>query len=288
MLRANILTWFGVLGGAITLFSSLQTVLVLADWVHWAVGLWKTWMHGAWSKVFNWIGVSVRAELYPILTFAVFAIAIAVAARLTASSSRAAELATADTGSQDAPGFPAGRRNVALTLLVLSVAMLSIVYWGSTHYFWTKHTEWHSDTISLLYLVPAIMWIALAHDRARAAQVTGLMIAFSIVLMFLPIRDWSNNPLQFESTDRIIQELLEPSESLLDPAGHAWEIALVGAITFHCLIVFSMIYAPIRALARRSTFILIGLVFILALNEGAKMELSRYLLPPGSNTSAQP
>src|SRR5262245_48103313 len=40
-LRYQALTWVGIIGGAITLFSNLQGVLDLADWAHWLVEHWQ-------------------------------------------------------------------------------------------------------------------------------------------------------------------------------------------------------------------------------------------------------
>jgi TIR domain len=37
VLRYEVLTWVGIVGGAITLFANLQGVLNLADWAHWIV-----------------------------------------------------------------------------------------------------------------------------------------------------------------------------------------------------------------------------------------------------------
>src|SRR4029077_20637932 len=43
--KYELLTWVGIVGGALTLFGNLDTALKLADWAHVLVENWKEWTH---------------------------------------------------------------------------------------------------------------------------------------------------------------------------------------------------------------------------------------------------
>src|SRR5262249_5469375 len=46
--RYELLTWVGIVGGALTLFTNLGAVLKLADWARLLVQHWKEWTHAFW------------------------------------------------------------------------------------------------------------------------------------------------------------------------------------------------------------------------------------------------
>jgi hypothetical protein len=54
-LRYQALTWFGIIGGAVTLFSNLNGVLNLADWARWLTSHWHELTTGFWTWAFGWV-----------------------------------------------------------------------------------------------------------------------------------------------------------------------------------------------------------------------------------------
>src|SRR5262245_19976576 len=46
--RYELLTWLGIVGGALTLFTNLRSVLNLADWANVLVQHWREWTHAFW------------------------------------------------------------------------------------------------------------------------------------------------------------------------------------------------------------------------------------------------
>src|SRR5262249_8722332 len=42
-LRYQVLTWMGIVGGSVTLFTNLRGILSLADWARWLVTHWQEW-----------------------------------------------------------------------------------------------------------------------------------------------------------------------------------------------------------------------------------------------------
>jgi hypothetical protein len=71
--RYEVLTWVGIVGGALTLFTNLGAVLKLADWARVLVQHWKEWTHALWLWAFGWLGIQLPPEWAPILTFLSFA-----------------------------------------------------------------------------------------------------------------------------------------------------------------------------------------------------------------------
>src|SRR5262245_6163916 len=70
--RYELLTWVGIIGGALTLFTNLSAVLKLADWAQVLVDHWKEWTHAFWVWAFGWLGIHVPPEWTPVLSFLLF------------------------------------------------------------------------------------------------------------------------------------------------------------------------------------------------------------------------
>src|SRR5215813_7176240 len=70
--RYELLTWVGIVGGALTLFGNLDAALKLADWARVLVEHWKEWTHASWVWVFGWLGIHLPPEWTPVLSFLLF------------------------------------------------------------------------------------------------------------------------------------------------------------------------------------------------------------------------
>jgi len=70
--RYELLTWIGIVGGALTLFTNLGAVLKLADWARLLVQHWKEWEHAFWLSAFGWLGIHLPPEWAPLLSFLLF------------------------------------------------------------------------------------------------------------------------------------------------------------------------------------------------------------------------
>ncbi|MGE0022600.1 MAG: toll/interleukin-1 receptor domain-containing protein [Hyphomicrobium sp.] len=86
--RYEFLTWLGIIGGAITLFSHLKGVIQLADWANVIVQRWSAWTHAAWAWLFSWIRLEIPPELAQFLTFFAFALSTIAGARIASMMSR--------------------------------------------------------------------------------------------------------------------------------------------------------------------------------------------------------
>src|SRR5215831_3321629 len=68
----ELLTWWGIIGGALTLFTAISATLKLADWARWIVENWKEWTHAFWVWAFGWLGIHVPPDWTPVLSFLLF------------------------------------------------------------------------------------------------------------------------------------------------------------------------------------------------------------------------
>jgi hypothetical protein len=80
----ELLSWWGIIGGALTLFTALSATIKLADWARWVVEHWKEWTHAFWVWMFGWLGIHVPPGGTPILSFLLFwsLLAIGLAVKL--------------------------------------------------------------------------------------------------------------------------------------------------------------------------------------------------------------
>jgi hypothetical protein len=76
--RYELLTWVGIVGGALTLFTNLGAVLKLADWARVLVEHWKEWTHAFWVWAFGWLGIHLPSEWTPVLSFLLFGSFLAI------------------------------------------------------------------------------------------------------------------------------------------------------------------------------------------------------------------
>jgi hypothetical protein len=70
--RYELLTWVGIVGGALTLFTNLGAVLKLADWARVLVQHWHEWTHAFWVWAFGWLGFYLEPDWPPVLSFLSF------------------------------------------------------------------------------------------------------------------------------------------------------------------------------------------------------------------------
>jgi hypothetical protein len=68
----EVLTWWGIIGGAVTLFVAISATLKLADWARVLVQHWKEWTHGFWVWTFGWLGIHLPPDWPTVLTFLSF------------------------------------------------------------------------------------------------------------------------------------------------------------------------------------------------------------------------
>src|SRR5262249_27749496 len=70
--KYELLTWVGIIGGALTLFTNVGAFFKLANWARVLVDHWKEWTLAFWLWAFGWLGIHLPADWTPVLSFLTF------------------------------------------------------------------------------------------------------------------------------------------------------------------------------------------------------------------------
>jgi hypothetical protein len=81
--RYQVLTWLGIAGGALTLFTNIDSFFKLSQWARWIVSYWMDWMHIAWAWVASIIGIEFAPATQLNITFMVFLLMVAVGSHVS-------------------------------------------------------------------------------------------------------------------------------------------------------------------------------------------------------------
>lgn len=80
--KHSVLTWLGIMGGALTLLSNLQDILDLAKWADWLVLKWQELVTPIISGLIGLFGIRVSVVATSMIAMALFVSLIAVGARI--------------------------------------------------------------------------------------------------------------------------------------------------------------------------------------------------------------
>jgi hypothetical protein len=255
-MRYTILTWIGIIGATLTLFSSAAGALNLADWASIIVKNWDRWTHTVWSWTLSWLGIEIPRHWSYLLTFLLFYASTTVGTWLAYR--------------RDARGLKAGTQEPPT---------------------WDFRHVWVEDELSQFFLVSilcgypigAALLLGLHHHGESVAlkpYAPILFLALSTLLAWLfliffgrEIRRSFCNILVVAILSFVIA--FAPSRVLLAQeyivrAGAAYMLAFSGYFPMLALIPLAVM--PARILNRRLLIILVGVVLLLILNEVSKLD----------------
>jgi TIR domain len=253
--RYELLTWVGIVGGALTLFTNLGAVLKLADWARVFVEHWKELTHAFWLWAFGWLGIHLPPEWTPVLSFLLFGslltIGQAVKFQITIRSKAIVE-------KNQGKSFQLITRRAILCMICTLIAGIVWFYgWG--------------------YILSAVL-----SDRLeRGLPLPIMMIAIAGTLIFLPM---SMLVMMF-ARDRVhafmasflmgisfvIITLLPWDEIVPATTGSANVAFHVGIFLMSVVPIILLSVAPAKAISRRLIFLALGLLLLIALNELSKL-----------------
>jgi hypothetical protein len=270
-LRYQVLTWVGIVGGGITLFTNLQGVLNLADWARWLAIAWHNWTEAFWQTAFGWLGISFPRQLAPLLTFIAFGFATCVGARRWAAVPK-------EPAARTSIGYLAIFSLVYVMTFYLTDAALAMFYVRAPYELLT-----HSPTHLMFYslLPPCVAILCTVQAKWPDKIVFGLLICIFYGLIFV---------LQANGTLRWIEDVMphwllamsrffpdwpatNPSVGIFTMAALDAEIRTVRATSIFLgpSLAFTMLMmarmCPLAPLNRRLSFVLIGLVILVGLNQ---------------------
>jgi hypothetical protein len=242
--KYEILTWFGIVGGALTLFGNLDAVLKLADWAQLLVQNWKEWTRAFWLWAFGWLGIHLPPEWTPVLSFLLFG------SLLTIGQAVQFKITAKDNLIEDK--YQNKSLQLRTALIVGICTLISTIIWAETGIIF--HELSRVLGILIAFVLPVILVIWFARDRLNAGVSICLITIFWIIIALNPVlTDIDASPRRFP---------VPP----LEPA-----VAAIAMIWVLPLILLSV--APAKAVSRRLIFLAMGLILLITLNELSKLGL---------------
>jgi hypothetical protein len=241
--KYELLTWVGIVGGALTLFTNLGAVLKLADWATVLVRHWEEWTHAFWVWAFGWLGIHVPPVWAPVLSFLLFwallTIGSAIKFKSTTQSSK---------GKYQGKGFRIGAISMLLWMIFVSSVVTLVVtntYERIVGAPMSSMSGMFGTDIIAWSITPAIVIAVFARQRLHATISAVLFFgAFSLIML-----------MQLDIT------LMQ-----LDPFSSALVVLTVVLLAWIAPVILLLV-APAKAVSRRLIFLALGVLLLIALNE---------------------
>jgi TIR domain-containing protein len=250
-LRYQVLTWIGVLGGAITLFANLREVLNLAEWARWLVENWNDLTAGFWRIVLSWTGIQLPKRWVPILSFGMFGLVTALGAR------RRPKLISTE--------HPVQIKRYTAWVCIFYLAIITMASFEPL--FPEDLVIW--AVVSLLCFGPSLVAVLSTKGSARFGF-ASLYFCFLVVLFLIPLGSDSGQLPLGDALSYVHAVINTLGIDIDDSSKHAIErTVLTTLVTLLCfgLPVLMLIMAPLRAIVERLLFLLVGLILLIALNQ---------------------
>jgi hypothetical protein len=260
--RYELLTWFGIVGGALTLFTAISFALTLAPWARVVVDHWNEWTHEFWVWAFGWLGIHLPLGWPPVLSFLLFGSLLTIGQVVKFNSTLESQ-AIADNYKGKSFRLASWRTFFCAVMLIALAFFMTSAYWpklvGLAHEVLPgTYATWGGI---VMFFFPQVMVLVLfARHRLHAAIAACLMAVFATFILLIPsIFSYLFAPFTFP---------------------RSLEASLVGVTCFLPLIL--LLAAPAKAISHRLIFLGLGLLLLIALNELSKLGLDVSVLkPPG-------
>ena len=262
--KYEVLSWFGIVGGALTLFTAIAAALVLAPWAQFLVDRWKKWTHAFWLWAFGWLGIHLPLEWTPVLSFLLFGSLLTIGQAFQFNRLIKTKLSIRHKyESYQSKAFPfifspsnpivrrlkwrpLKRSWFLIAMVIMGIIAASWDYAGHFIGFainrlpfaisdkWLSYLNHYS--VALLILLEVLY--SANHKLYAAVAVCLIVIFWTIILNELIAQPYSKGFLEFTA------------------------IALISGLSVILLSV-----APAKAVSRRLIFLALGLLLLIALNE---------------------
>jgi hypothetical protein len=253
--KYQVLTWIGIVGGAITLFASLSTILNLADWARALIEQWQALNQMFWGLVFGLINVKISEEVVPVISITALVVLLGVGVivsertrqRVVKFQSAAKLVRTVHGILYVAAGVLPFVLAYELFIVVLSFGM-------------EREATKVSTPIPLIFtsiwtiFVP-IVYFSLVKQRSAAFTDLRLFCAMGICVFFVIFMNIS-----------------------VDLSSVA--IIFMWFILFQMCWMAVILFSPLPQLTRRLGFVVLGVLILIGLSEISKLNLHQYLQPP--------
>ena len=243
--KYELLTWGGIIGGDLTLFSRIGPVLFLAPWARILIDHWKEWTHAFWVWSFSWLGIHVPPEWTPILSFLLFWSLLTIGQAIKFKSTIKTQPITDKY--QDTSLGPLSWRQPVWIISYL------ICYVWPTWQFFGFIVGGGSDAgrIGLVTIAASFVILLYARHKVYAAVSIWLIGIFWLIITLNQLA------------------AMKPSASV--KPNELFIIDLIVSTMMPILPVILLSVAPAKAVCRRLIFLAIGLVLLIGLNELSRL-----------------
>jgi hypothetical protein len=248
--RYAFLTWFGIIGAAITLFSSLKGFITLADWAAVIVRSWNIWTQAFWAWTLGWLNFSIPEEWGPLLNFGTFVLATLIGTRLALNLS----------GEPDEPSLKtAVRRPIGSAALVAGIALIPPIIFFSDE---VIDNQFAAPLGGALLFAGGIAMFYFSRDRAQTAVFVVLFALVGALLALVPVYTKMAGQDGFE--------LLGLAITYLYPMLSSFLVFFVTAPAALALL-------PARRINRKLLLIVAGWCALLVLNEISRSPIAAFV-----------
>lgn len=241
--KIDLFSWFGILGGALTLFSNLQGFLDFTAWAEWLTEIWALYVVSVWDVVFERFDLKLETQALMMMTMAIFVSCLALGARLS--------------GPGQSENWPPGWNNILhwnvpiAVVLYLLASLSPQLYYQFPIFGEVTQLGWLILVgVGWFGYVCAILVGLSRWPRLHAFVVAVAMLVISEIFGGAPLRDQ-----------------VAPNVSELVSVTLALAFAIISG-----LIVLGI--APPRAFVRRLIFTLVGVALLVTMSEISKLGLS--------------
>src|SRR5262249_41872883 len=226
----ELLTWWGIIGGAITLFVAISTTLKLADWARLVVQHWKELTHAFWMGVFGWLGIHLPPDWTPVLSFLLFGslLTIGQALKFNRIIKNQPLFDRFDTQSFQ---LKSRRTLFCLILIIVNLTAVMLVFLITENLSGETMENVYVGIFLEMFITPPVIIVLFARHRLQAALSVVLMSMFYVIIVMVTqvSRPWNSNDATSSVTGFVLGWSLLP------------------------LIVLSV--APVKAVSRRLIFL---------------------------------
>src|SRR5262249_41951734 len=242
--KYEVLTWVGIVGGALTLFTNLSAVLKVADWARVLVDHWKEWTHAFWVWALGWLGIHLPPQWTPALSFLLFGSLLTIGQAFQFKRDIKDQ---ADIDKYQGEGsFRLNLRRLSVYFLVALVAPMAVL--ALSHAVGITSVIPGEVQFSMNFLPPLLLIVLWSRERLHAALSVGLILMFFMTIAMV----------QFANIDFT----------------HINITPIFVSLVLMCLLPLILLsVVPAKAISRRLIFLALGLLLLIALNELSKLVL---------------
>jgi TIR domain len=252
-MRLQFLTWAGIIGGAVTIFSSLRGLLNMADWAHWIVSHWHEWTQAFWAAGLSWLGLHVHPAFAPPLSFTVFLTMVVVGTVLRTESP-----AYSDGPSQGMRSKAQLLKSIATRVGIYLICCVVFVAVAAAATFNQVDANTMLALLATFAVAPLVPIIWASQEHLQCLALAALLTLFWIALAVVPLV-----PIAAKTSD--VDRLALGSAGILSAM-----LVPVGLIAIESL-------APVKSINQRLLFLAMGALLLVTLNAISRLGLHHFL-----------